>query len=203
MPEAQVGLFPDIGASFILPRLRGAFGMYLGLTGARVGGADACWLGLATHFVPRAAMAGLADALAQDGLGALVGCGAAARSGEMPGLADRVAAVFGRASVAAIVAALEGRGEWSHTTVAALRAASPSSLLWTFELLRAGAHRTLEQCQRAELLLARHATRHPDFVEGIRAMVVDKDRTPSWRPATLEDVDQRGNPRLVPARSGH
>ena len=190
MPETQVGLFPDVGASFILPRLRGAFGVYLGLTGVRVGAADGCWLGLATHFVPRAAMAGLADALAESGLGALAEVAQQLPPEEMPALAGRVTDVFGREGVAAIVAALEREGdEWAQSTLAALRAASPTSLLWTFEIIRAGAHRTLEQCQRAELALTRLATRHPDFAEGVRAMVVDKDRQPRWSPARLEDVD--------------
>lgn len=191
MPEAQVGLFPDVGASFILPRLRGAFGMYLALTGTRADGADACWLGLATHFVPRENMAGLADALAEHGLGALTEIARQPPEGELPALAGRVADVFGRESVDAIVAALERMGgEWAEATLAALRAASPSSLLWTFDLIRAGAHRTLEQCQRAELLLTRHATRYPDFAEGVRAMVIDKDRQPRWTPPLLRDADR-------------
>lgn len=190
MPETQVGLFPDVGASFILPRLRGEFGMYLGLTGARVGGADACWLGLATHFVPRAGMAGLADALAEHGLGALTEAAQPPPPGDMPGLAPEVA-VFGLPSVPAIVSALEGRreSEWSRATLRALRAVSPSALLWSFDILRAGTRRTLEQCQRAELALTRFATRYPDFAEGVRAAVIDKDRAPRWSPARLEDVD--------------
>ena len=76
--------------------------------------------------------------------------------------------------------------------LAALRAASPSSVLWSFEALRRGAGRTLEQCLQDELALTRHATRHPDFLEGVRAMVVDKDRTPRWSPPRMEDVDTAG-----------
>jgi enoyl-CoA hydratase len=200
MPETQVGLFPDVGASFILPRLRGEFGMYLGLTGARVAGADAGWLGLATHFVPRAPMAGLADALAENGLGALAEVAHKLPPGEMRALAHRVADVFGRESVAAIVAALErDDDEWAQSTLATLRGASPSSLLWTFEIIRAGAHRTLEQCQRAELALTRHATRHPDFAEGVRAMVIEKDRQPRWSPARLEGIDADATAALLRA----
>ena len=70
-----------------------------------------------------------------------------------------------------------------------LRSVSPSAVLWTFAIVRAGAARTLEQCQAAELALTRHTTVHPDFLEGVRAMVVDKDRTPRWSPATIEAVD--------------
>ena len=182
MPEVQVGLFPDVGASYVLPRLRGAFGLYLGLTGARVGAGDACWLGLATHYVERATLAGLADALAEHGMGALT-VATPPPPGDGPAIAGRVAEVFGLPSLEAILSALErGGDEWSQATLAAMRTASPSALGWTFELLRAGAGRTLEECQRAELALTRVVTRHPDFVEGVRALVVDKDRRPRWAP---------------------
>jgi enoyl-CoA hydratase/carnithine racemase len=192
MPEAQLGLFPDVGATFILPRLRGAYGMYMGLSGARAGGSDACWLGLATHYVPRARMAGLADALAEEGIAALVEAAVPPPPGELPALAEGVAC-FAQPGVAEIIAALERQGtEWARATLEALRAASPTALLWTFAGIRAGAHRTLEQCQRAELALTRHATRYPDFAEGVRAMVIDKDRQPRWSPPRLEDVDPAG-----------
>ena len=190
MPETHIGMFPDVGGSFILPRLRDAFGMYLGLTGARADGADACWLGLATHYMPRAAMAGLADALAEHGLGALAGRAERPPQGQMQALDDRVAASFRTESAAQIVDRLSGMDdEWARTTLSALRAASPTALLTSFDLIRASAERTFEECQAAELALTRHMTRHPDFAEGVRAMLVDKDRNPRWSPARLEDVD--------------
>lgn len=181
MPEAQIGLFPDVGASFVLPRLRGAFGMFLGLTGQRVGAADACWLGLATHHVAQAA--GLGDALAASGLGALIERSISPGIGEFAAIAGEVDAVFGLGGVAEIMTALEGRTDaWAPEALAGMRRASPTSLQWTFDLLRAGASRSLEQCQRAELLLTREAMRLGDFVEGVRALVIDKDRAPQWRP---------------------
>jgi len=187
MPECQIGLFTDVGASFVLPRLRGAFGTYLGLTGRRVGPGDSCWLGLATHYVPRASLAGLADALAAGGLGALSERAETPPPGDLAAIAGPVDAVFGRTSLAAIVAGLETISDaWSQEALAAIATASPSALRWTFDALRAGADRTLEQCQRAELLLTRVATRHPDFAEGIRALVVDKDRQPRWAPIPVE-----------------
>ncbi len=189
MPETVVGLFPDVGATFILPRLRGVFGMYLALTSARVGGADAAWLGLATHFVPRERIRGLAEDLAEHGVAALAAAAVSPPPGEMAGLESAIAG-FGGGSVGEIMQALERMDtDWSRTMLATLRAVSPTSLLWTFEIVRAGGGRTLEQCQQAELALTRHATRHPDFAEGVRAMVVDKDRAPRWSPPRLEDVD--------------
>ena len=183
MPEVQVGLFPDVGASFFLPRLRGAFGLYLGLTGTQVGPADSCWLGLATHYLDRTAMAALPDALAEHGLGALTEAAQPPPPAQFPALASRVEAVFTLPTLDAVVAALQpGDDDWSRQTLAAMSTASPAALRWTFDLLRAGADRTFEQCQRAELTCTRTATTHPDFPEGIRAMVVDKDRKPRWSP---------------------
>ena len=73
--------------------------------------------------------------------------------------------------------------------MAALRTVSPSALCWTLEALRRGANLTLPQCQAAELALTRTTMRHPDFAEGVRAVVVDKDRKPRWQPSRIEEVD--------------
>ncbi len=191
MPETAIGFFPDIGATYILPRLRGHYGMYLALTGARVGGADAARLGLATHFVARETVGGLADAMAEDGVSALAGAVAPLpASGQASGIAEAGIAAFGADSVAGIVAGLERSGtDWSRETLAALRRVSPSAVHWTFEIIRRGARQTLEQCFAAELALTRRAGTHPDFAEGVRAMVIDKDRSPQWSPKSLEQVD--------------
>ena len=189
MPETSIGLFPDIGASFFLPRLRPGFGMHLALTGARVSGADAAFLGLATHYVPAGRLPTLADEIAEEGVAVLPGAAVPPPPGACEALAASVRC-FDAGSVAAILdrlAALDD--DWARDTLATLRAVSPTSLLWSFEIMRRGAGRTLEQCQAAELALTRHATRHPDFLEGVRATVVDKDRSPRWSPTTLEDVD--------------
>ncbi len=187
MPETAIALFPDVGATYALPRLRGDWGMYLALTGTRVGGADAVWLGLATHYVPHDRMAGLADAIAEHGVAAL---GDATVAAPLPTLAGHDVSAFGLGSVTAIIAALEADGSaFATATLETLRHVSPSSVLWTFEIVRQGATRTLEQCLAAELALTRHATRHPDFLEGVRAMVVDKDRAPKWSPNRIELVD--------------
>ena len=187
MPETAIALFPDVGATFALPRLRGDWGMYLALTGARAGGAEAVWLGLATHLVPHDRMDGLADAIAANGIAALADFAVAAPA---TALAGHDVTAFGLDSVAAIIGRLEAdRSAFAQAALATLRQVSPSSVLWTFKIVRAGAERTLEQCLAAELALTRHATRHPDFLEGVRAMVVDKDRTPKWSPDRIEAVD--------------
>jgi enoyl-CoA hydratase len=190
MPETAIGFFPDIGATYFLPRLPGQVGTYLGLTGLRMQGADAVHAGLATHFVPRAELPALSRALADDGPAAL-----GSHASPLPAfsLAARRAAIdhcFGADSMAENVRRLEAIGdEWATQTLAALRTVSPSALCWTLEALRRGADLTLPQCQAAELALTRTTMRHPDFAEGVRAMVVDKDRKPRWQPALIEDVD--------------
>ena len=190
MPETAIGFFPDIGATFFLPRLPGQLGTYLGLTGIRMQGADSVHAGLATHFTPRADLPALSHALAADGPSAL-----GSHAAPLPpfSLATQRGAIdhcFGADSVAEIVRRLEATGDaWATKALATLRTVSPSALCWTLEALRRGGNLTLPQCQASELALTRTTMRHPDFAEGVRAMVVDKDRKPHWQPARIEEVD--------------
>ncbi len=194
MPETAIGFFPDIGATFFLPRLPGELGTYLGLTGARMQGADGVHAGLATHFVRHDDLPALSRALAEDGPAAL---GSALAPLPAFSLAPHRAAIdhcFGAPSVVGIVQRLDAAGgEWAAAALATLRTVSPSALCWTLAALRRGAVLTLPQCQAAELSLTRTTMRHPDFAEGVRAMVVDKDRKPRWQPAQIEDV----NPAII------
>jgi enoyl-CoA hydratase len=190
MPETAIGFFPDIGATFFLPRLPGQLGTWLGLTGQRVQGADAVHAGFATHFTRRDDFPPLSRALAEDGPAAL-----SRYLAPLPDFspARHRAAIdhcFGADTVPEILRRLGEVGDdWAERTIAALRTVSPSALAWTLEALRRGANLTLPRCQALELALTRTAMRHPDFAEGVRAMVVDKDRQPRWQPARIEDVD--------------
>ena len=188
MPETGIALFPDIGATYVLPRLRGEVGMYMALTGARLHGADAVFVGLATHLTDGETMAALPASLAANGVSVLAG---ATRPHDAP-IARHMDAIdhcFGTESVMGIVERLTAMDtEWSRTTLTTLRGMSPSAVLWTFRIVREGAGRTLPQCLAAELALTGHVTRHPDFAEGVRAMVVDKDRQPKWSSASLEEI---------------
>jgi enoyl-CoA hydratase len=192
MPETAIGMFPDVGASFVLPRLPGEIGMYLGLTGARLAGADAVHAGIATHFVPREALASLRRDLARDGVAAVA---AHARTPPPFSLAPHRAAIdrcFGADSVEEIIDRLDREGtDWARETLTQLRAMSPSAVLWSFDIIRRGATRTLRTCLAGELALTRHVTAHPDFAEGVRAMVIDKDKDPHWLPALIEAVDRK------------
>ena len=191
MPETAIALFPDVGTSFALPRLPGHLGLWLALTGARLTGGDAVHAGLATHFVPRAQLDALRAALADGDAGAI------ARHAEPPPPAsfaphaEAIDALFGAGSIPAILAALEAEpSEWAAAQVKALRHASPTSLFVTHALLARGGRQSLPACLAAELALTRVVVnRHPDFREGVRAVLVDKDNAPRWTPARIEDVD--------------
>ena len=188
MPETGIGFFPDVGASFFLPRLPGDYGMFLALTGTRVYGAYAVSLGLATHYVMRDRIATIPEEMAEDGIAALDRAVALMPSGSGPGHAE-VIACFGAETVADILIRLTKLEDApAQDALGALRARSPTAVMWAFELMRLGASRTLEQCLAVERALAGHAIRHPDFAEGVRAMVIDKDRKPNWSPTRIEDV---------------
>ena len=190
MPETAIGFFPDIGATFLLPRLPGELGTYLGLTGLRVSGADAVHAGLATHFTPREHLADLSAALARDGIAVL-----ATHQQKLPAFSlaahrDAIDHCFSAGSVSEIVSRLQAsHAEWAEAALKALRHVSPSALHWTLRALRRGRDLTLQQALDAEFALTRTTMAHPDFAEGIRAMVVDKDRKPAWQPPAIADVD--------------
>ncbi|XBB66493.1 3-hydroxyisobutyryl-CoA hydrolase [Nocardioides sp. WV_118_6] len=202
MPETKIGFFPDVGATHFLPRLPGAVGRYLGLTGARVGAADALALGLATHACSAADLARLPALIdAHDGpLETLLRSLAPADALDQPGPLSAVRAdidrVFGAADLAGVRDRLDALdSDWAKETRAALDAASPASLALTDRLLAEGRERDLPGCLAAELDAARTTIASPDFVEGVRAVLVDKDHAPRWaatptvRPATTADLD--------------
>lgn len=184
MPETGIGFFPDIGASHFLPRLPGAYGWYLGLTGARTAGPDAVACGLATHYVPAAGLPALREALTAEGAEPAAVLPRFARPvPPRPAHAAAVERCFAVPDVAAVrarLAAETGEPEWARETLALLDAASPASLAATAALLRAGAGATLEECLARELELACRTARTADFHEGVRAALVDRDRKPVW-----------------------
>lgn len=191
MPETAIGLFPDVGTTYVLPRLPGKLGIYLALTGARMEAADAVHAGFATHYVRRARLTELLAALVADGVAVLADFAEplpAFSFGPVRGAIDRC---FGAGSVTEILARLKTAGTtWACETLAELKRMSPSSVMWSFAMLRAGARRTLDQCLAAELAFVQRVVRTHDFQEGVRAMLVDKDRAPCWRPEAIEAVDE-------------
>ncbi|MFT3715889.1 MAG: enoyl-CoA hydratase/isomerase family protein [Gordonia sp. (in: high G+C Gram-positive bacteria)] len=191
MPETAIGFFPDVGATYFLPRLPEGVGLWLGLTGARLRGADAVAVGLATHFVPSDQLATVAGAIRSGApLGEALADHREPVTSDLP--LAKIAGYFQPGCTAAsIVGGLRGDvgDAWAEDTLALLDAASPTSLAVTAALLEAGGQSTLEQCLERELHAAEQITRYPDFAEGVRAVLVDKDRNPSFIPPTLDGVD--------------
>lgn len=196
MPETAIGFFPDAGATHFLSRCPGALGLYLGLTGARLGAADAIYAGLADAYVPSSRQGELIDALiagspADEAL-ARFACDPGA-----PPLARHRAAIdrcFAKGSVKEIFAALggeegRGEGEWSGRTRDIMAARPPFSLAVAWRAIGAGAAMTIEDCLIMEYRVCQRFMRRDNFFEGVRAMIIDKDRKPRWRPDSLEEVD--------------
>ena len=190
MPETAIGFFPDVGTSHCLPRLEGAIGNWLGLTGARLRGAEAVEAGMATHYCPSGELPALRQALLQgDAEAAIAAHTRPAPHGAVTAQAEAIYRCFGAGTVPHILEALEAEGsDWAGEQIATLRRMSPMSLCITRELFRIGGGHDLATCLATELALARRVIRQPDFAEGVRAVVVDKDQSPRWRPARIEDV---------------
>ncbi|MFF2110063.1 enoyl-CoA hydratase/isomerase family protein [Rhodococcus koreensis] len=204
MPETRIGFFPDIGASYFLSRLPGALGVYLGLTGARMSAADALYTGLATHFIDSESIQLVPATLAdhphrpvEEILRALGSPSPVADSAlaEHRGQIDWCFSADTLAEIDERLAATAG--DWAATTRETLSRLSPQSLQLTLELLAWGKQRTLRECLDAELALTRGVIRTPDFIEGIRAALVDKDRNPQWAASRFLGLDGDGRPRWM------
>ena len=197
MPETSIGFFPDVGATHFLPRLPGEIGTFLGLTGARASSADAVGTGLATHHVPTADLGTLADRLvADDRPVEAVLAEAAVDPGESALLARRpeIDRTFDADSIDAILEALRAEGTaWADETLGVLDGVSRQSLDLTLDLLRRGAELSLRECLDLELRAAEGVTQTPDFVEGVRAVLVDKDRSPRWGASRYRGMTPEGD----------
>lgn len=192
MPETGIGLFPDVGASYFLPRCPGAVGLYLALTGSRLRAADCLYAGIADAFIASgrhdeyvaAIRAGEPIDVATKRLAEPAGPAPLAAS------RDAIDRCFGHDSVEEIESAL-GRedGEWAQKTRAAMAGKSPTSQKIALRQLRDGAKLDFDACMTMEYRLSQHIMAAHDFFEGVRALIIDKDNTPHWRPGTLAAVD--------------
>ncbi len=172
MPETAIGLFPDVGGSYFLSRLPGKLGLYLGLVGKTIDAAEAVYCGLADVALP---------GVAKEGYPALWTH------------RERIDHHFAGDGVPAIIESLRGETDpagqaWAKETLDALAKRSPTMLCVTFEQLRRARTLSLADCFRMELNLMESSIAHGDMVEGIRALLVDKDNQPRWNPPRLEDV---------------
>jgi enoyl-CoA hydratase/carnithine racemase len=197
MPEVNIGLFPDVGGSHFLSHAPGALGMYLGLTGLTIGAADALYVGLADVFVPADQLpalqtliastpgAQLADAIRAFAAPFAAQAGASVLAAQRA-LIDRH---FGAASVPAVMASLEGdENPFAQKALAAMRQRSPLMMCVTREMLMRGAALDVADCLRMERSLVRRNFEHGEVLEGVRALVIDKDNAPQWNPPILDAV---------------
>jgi enoyl-CoA hydratase len=208
MPETAIGLFPDVGATRFLNRCPGQIGRYLGLTGARLGAADALYCGFATHFVPHDRVGELVDELGR------VVWEAGGERERIDSTLTRFAKDPGPAPLAALRPAIDrcfaggsieeildtlaaettadgSDGGWAAETRADLLTKSPTSLKITLRQLTIGRDYDLAAALALEYRLTQHVMAAHDFYEGVRAMLIDKDQKPRWQPATLVEVNDR------------
>jgi enoyl-CoA hydratase len=193
MPETGIGLFPDVGGGWYLSWLPGRVGQFLALTGARLDGAECALLGIATHYLPAAALDEVKAKIAADpsALEAIL----EAYSEEPPEARieanlEMIDRLFASDRLEDIYAALEEDGsDWAQKELATLRTKSPQTMKVALKLLKDGAHmHDFADEMRQEYAVAAHVVQRHDFIEGVRAVIVDKDNAPRWDPATPEGV---------------
>ncbi|KAF8925618.1 hypothetical protein BGZ58_000644 [Dissophora ornata] len=201
MPETNIGLFPDVGGSFFLPRLDGETGTYLGLVGSRLKGIDTVFAGIATHYVPSERLASLEDRLSEletdnhDVINmAIEDFVSEPLHDHKYALSDHREAIdrcFRYDTIEEIVAALEKEDTpFANDTLKTLRSMSPTSLKVTLQQIREGGNLGIADCFRMEHQLARQFLHGHDFAEGVKALLIEKSLNPQWKPATIEDVDR-------------
>jgi len=241
MPEVGIGFFPDVGATWFLPRLPGETGTWLALTGDRLNAADALAAGIATHRFASARFPDVAEALCgADSVGAILAAfaepvggalsahsplvgegrgggsggfgtkvphcttptpnpspqgGGEKRSGPVTARRGAIDRIFAAGSVEDILARLDaeaaspgGDAQWAGEVAATIRTKAPLSLKIALAQMRRGRHWSFVQCMQAEFRIVSRVAYGDDFYEGIRAVIVDKDNRPRWRPATLAEV---------------
>jgi enoyl-CoA hydratase/carnithine racemase len=207
MPEISIGLYPDVGGSWFLRRMPGRSGLFLALTGASLNGADALELGLADFFLRSTDQQALFEELAQaqwsgraEDDGAVLSrilrrfAAEAAASRPASNVAAHAEAIRrltegdSLAEIAAAITGYSGDDPWLKKAAASLAAGSPSSAGLMWELWHRALHLGLAEVFRLELIVSLQCCAHPDFAEGVRALLVDKDNQPQWSPRTLADL---------------
>lgn len=190
MPEVGIGFIPDVGGTYLLSRAPSRTGLHAGLTGSPFTGADAIALGFADYFVPHEDLANLTAAIIADGVDAAIAAHAVESPPSQLAQHDWIDECYAHGSVADIVTALRASGAAPASKAADLIATrSPIALAVTLESVRrAAAMDDLEDVLVQEYRVSCAALDSPDFVEGIRAQVIDKDRQPKWMPSTVAEV---------------
>jgi len=200
MPEVGLGFFPDVGGTFLLARAPGEIGTYFGLTGQTMNGPDAVHAGFADAVVPSAKLPELREALTRVDPGAsaadvktlIDGFATGETSGPVAARQAELDRWFAYDRMSDIIAALQREGsEPAQATLKTLGEKSPRGMVVTLKLLRMARHaRSLQECLVREYRAALEVFRSDDFREGVRAAVIDKDRSPKWSPPAIADVSE-------------
>ena len=199
MPEVNIGLFPDVGGGYFLNQTPGETGAYLGLTGDIISAADAIFADLADIYIPTRALADLMSLVHQttsSDLPTEIRAFAQAFVHEISvsecSLAQNQTAIahhFGHHDLASIVDSLQqDERTFAQQTLASMRKRSPLLMAVTLQQLRLCKTKSVADCLRIERTMVRHCFKHGEVLEGVRALVVDKDNTPAWNPANIEEV---------------
>lgn len=195
MPEVAIGFFPDIGATYFLPRLPGKTGFYIALTGERLSCGDAVAFGIASAYVPSPNHAALTQRLVA---GEDISAAIDAERAEPPqsGLAGQRHFIDGCFAAPTLQAILEeiddagyGGSEFALATYDTIRKRSPTSLAVALRQMQIGGKLDIEEALQTEFRIASRIAKGHDFSEGVRAAIIDKDHQPHWVPAEIEDVD--------------
>jgi enoyl-CoA hydratase len=197
MPETGIGFFPDIGSSYFLPRCPGYTGYYLGLTGVEINTADAIALGIATHHLPKNQLDKLVEAIAEtDNIkNAIQQWNMPAGEPPINQYREEIERCFSASTIENIIARLhEKNTAWHQEIIHTLLQKSPISLKITLQQLQRGSQLDIAACFQMEANLAAYFLETHDFYEGVRAMIIDKDRTPHWQPNALEYVHDKNFP---------
>lgn len=193
MPEGAIGLFPDVGAGYYLPRLPGQLGKFLALTGARLDGAECVWAGIATHYLPSTALAeafAKINAYPTDACEVLSALSAPPPPARLERNAGRIDHLFSGETLEAILYALhQDNSEWAAKEWKAVASKCPASAKVALRLIAQGASCTdFAEEMALEYRIATRMIARPDFAEGVRAVLVDKDNAPRWQARYAEDV---------------
>lgn len=194
MPETGIGLVPDVGGNWLLSRAKGHIGEYLAMTGARLGASDCIYAGIADFYVEEKHIGELVKCLSETGdLERIDDFTSDAPEGVLSGQQSRINDHFSKPTAVDIVASLEEQeGEWAQRAAKLLRRNCPLSVACATDLVRASrAAKTIEEVLTLEYRFTWRSMERGDFIEGIRAQIIDKDRNPKWNPTTLEEVDKQ------------
>ncbi|HET8731632.1 MAG TPA: enoyl-CoA hydratase/isomerase family protein [Moraxellaceae bacterium] len=206
MPEITIGLYPDVGGSWFLSRVPGRLGLFIGMTGVHLNAADALHIGLADAALPAESRQRVIEALCaldwaaeadarREQVSALLRCFSAPELAPSE-LASREAVLDARAAsddLPTLYAALTAPAPddaWLDRAARTLAKGSPTSAALIFRQWQRGGGMSLAEVFREELIISTQCARHPDFIEGVRALLVDKDNAPAWQPATLAAVTE-------------